>query len=137
MAALSPAGPQAIHFMVEAKKIAFADRNAHAGDPAVTGFDVSAFISKDCARAAAKTIDLDKASVYAGHDPTGGDTTSFVAWDAKGNCCSFIHSNAFAFGSGVMVPGTECSSTTGQEGPSCWSPGIPIAWRPGSARCIL
>lgn len=106
MAALCPSGPEAIHFMVEAKKIAFADRNAHAGDPAVTGFDVERFISKDYARTAAKAIDPKKASVYAGNGLGGGDTTSFVAWDAKGNCCSFIHSNAFAFGSGVMVPGT-------------------------------
>jgi gamma-glutamyltranspeptidase/glutathione hydrolase len=131
MAALSPAGPQAIHFMVEAKKIAFADRNAHAGDPAVTGFDVSAFISKDCARAAAKTIDLEKASVYAGHDPTGGDTTSFVAWDAKGNCCSFIHSNAFAFGSGVMVPGTGVLLNNRAGRSFVLEPGHPNCLAPG------
>lgn len=106
MAALSPSGPEAVHFMVEAKKIAFADRNAHAGDPEVTGFDVGRFISKEYAMAAAKTIDRERAASYAGSVPTGGDTTSFVAWDAKGNCCSFIHSIAFAFGSGIMVPGT-------------------------------
>ncbi len=106
MAALDPAGPEAIHLMVEAKKIAFADRNAHAGDPDVTGFDVDSYISKEYARSAVKGINPHSAGVSAGGCESGGDTTSFVAWDAQGNCCSFIHSNAFAFGSGVMVPGT-------------------------------
>jgi len=55
-----------------------------------------------------KRIDPGKA---AGHlvDPReqqGGDTTSFVAWDRFGNACTFIHSNAFSMGSGVIVPGT-------------------------------
>ncbi|MDA8292168.1 MAG: gamma-glutamyltransferase [Actinomycetota bacterium] len=36
----------------------------------------------------------------------GGDTTSFVVVDADHNAVSFIHSNAFTFGSGITVPGT-------------------------------
>jgi len=35
-----------------------------------------------------------------------GDTTSFVVVDADLNAVSFIHSNAFTFGSGITVPGT-------------------------------
>ncbi len=37
---------------------------------------------------------------------TDGDTTSLVAVDSSGNAVSFIHSVAFTWGSGVMVPGT-------------------------------
>lgn len=105
---LKPLSQSAVHLMVEAKKVAFADRNAYAGDPSVTGFDASSFVSKDHAKKRFSLIDPDAAScrqelVFGGPD---GDTTSFVAWDEAGNCCSFIHSIAFAFGSGIMVPET-------------------------------
>jgi gamma-glutamyltranspeptidase/glutathione hydrolase len=103
---LDPLGPEAIHLMVEAKKAAFVDRNLHAGDPAVSGFNVSRLISKEYAREVAQGIDTRKASAIPADRHGSGDTTSFVAWDEQGNCCSFIHSIAFAFGSGVIVPGT-------------------------------
>ncbi len=103
---MDPLGPEVMHLMVEAKKVAFADRNRYAGDPEVTDFDVSKFVSKAYAAEARKRIDLEQASGEAAGPEDEGDTTSFVAWDRYGNCCSFIHSNAFAFGSAVMVPGT-------------------------------
>jgi len=103
---MDPLSSQSVHIMVEAKKVAFADRNAYAGDPAVTGFDVSRFISKSHADEARRTIDVSKAAETPVWGPHDGDTTSFVAWDEKGNVCSFIHSNAFSFGSGLVVPGT-------------------------------
>lgn len=103
---MDPLGPEVMHLMVEAKKIAFADRNRYAGDPEVTDFDVSKFISKAYAAEARRQIDPNRASGEAAGPENEGDTTSFVAWDRYGNCCSFIHSNAFAFGSAVMVPGT-------------------------------
>jgi gamma-glutamyltranspeptidase/glutathione hydrolase len=131
MPALDPAGPEAIHLMVEAKKTAFADRNAYAGDPAVSGFDVGKFISKEYARAAAQGIDLRKAGVFSGGPSRGGDTTSFVAWDAKGNCCSFIHSIAFAFGSGVMVPGTGVLLNNRAGRSFVLEPGHPNSLAPG------
>ena len=135
MPALDPAGPEAIHLMVEAKKTAFADRNAYAGDPAVSGFDVGKFISKEYARAAAQGIDLRKAGVFSGGPSRGGDTTSFVAWDAKGNCCSFIHSIAFAFGSGVMVPGTGVLLNNRAGRSFVLERAIPTAWRRESVQC--
>jgi gamma-glutamyltranspeptidase/glutathione hydrolase len=107
MDALNPLGAESIHLMVEVKKIAFADRNARAGDPLVTGFDASKYTSKEYAAEVRKRINLARASGR--NDGVGddrGDTTSFVAWDRFGNACSFIHSNAFSFGSGLMVPGT-------------------------------
>ncbi len=130
MSSLCPSSPEAIHFMVEAKKIAFADRNAHAGDPAVTGFDVGEFISKEYARRVSATIDRERASAGSG-DLRGGDTTSFVAWDAEGNCCSFIHSNAFAFGSGVMVPGTGVLLNNRAGRSFVLEPGHPNCLAPG------
>ncbi len=107
LAELEPLGPEAVHLMVEAKKIAFADRNKYAGDPDCSGFDVARFISKDYAADRVREISKDRAANGATRGAEGGiDTTSFVAWDREGNVCSFIHSNAFAFGSGVSVQGT-------------------------------
>lgn len=106
LASMDPLGGEAMHLMVEAKKIAFADRNQFAGDPDATGFDSGRFSSKEYAAEARKRIDPAQASGQAAEREDDGDTTSFVVWDRFGNCCSFIHSNAFAFGSCLMVPGT-------------------------------
>lgn len=107
MAALDPLGPERVHLMAEAKKIAFADRNSRAGDPRVTGFDVEDLVSEAHADRARARLDPSRASHTSSGAWSGeGDTTSFVAWDGFGNACSFIHSNAFSFGSGLVVPGT-------------------------------
>jgi len=106
LGSMDPLGGEAMHLMVEAKKVAFADRNAFAGDPEASGFDCSRFISKEYAASVRHLIDQSHASGEQAGPEKDGDTTSFVAWDRLGNCCSFIHSNAFAFGSGVTVPGT-------------------------------
>jgi gamma-glutamyltranspeptidase/glutathione hydrolase len=107
MPSMDPESARAVHLMVEAKKLAFADRNARAGDPDITGFDVPRLISKEYAAGLRTGIDLRKAAGPAAPlREHGGDTTSFVAWDRFGNACSFIHSNAFSFGSGLIVPGT-------------------------------
>lgn len=104
-----PESSEVIHIMVEAKERAFRDRNLYAGDPAFSGFDVRFFISKERSRQLADTIKSQGACRDSGHPVGGyseGDTTSFVAVDRYGNACSFIHSNAFSFGSGLVVPGT-------------------------------
>ncbi len=104
---MEPDGSDAIHLMIEAKKIAFGDRNLHAGDPQFCDFDVSKFISKRYGNEMARKININKTEkkpIKIGNK--GGDTTSFVAWDARGNACTFIHSIAFQFGSGLVIPGT-------------------------------
>lgn len=128
---MDPLGPERVHIMVEAKKIAFDDRNNHAGDPKVTGFDVSSFISKEYADRACQSINLKAVCNTALRYPEpDGDTTSFVAVDEQGNACSFIHSVAFSFGSGLVVPGTGVilnnragrSFALGEDHPNCLAP---------------
>jgi len=132
MGKTDPAGPEAIHLMIEAKKLAFSDRNAHAGDPAFSGFEVSRFISKEHSRRLAARISRTAASVQ---EPSGAesgsDTTSFVAWDGEGNVCSFIHSNAFAFGSGITVPGTGVLLNNRAGRSFVLKPGHPNSLMPG------
>lgn len=131
LASLDPSSAAYIHLQVEAKKLAFADRNRFAGDPRKTGFDVSRFISKDYAAELAGRIDPGRASQVAGPALDQGDTTSFVAWDAYGNVCSFIHSNAFSFGSGLMVPGTGVLLNNRAGRSFVLEPGHPNCIEPG------
>lgn len=94
----------AVHHMVEAKKLAFEDRERNAGDPALTSFDAGTLISDEHAALRRGEIDPKRARPSAVATP-GTDTTSFVVADGDGNVCSFIQSVFTAFGSAVCVDG--------------------------------
>jgi gamma-glutamyltranspeptidase / glutathione hydrolase len=97
----------ALHVMIEAKKLAYADLLQYACDPRSHGVPVAGLLSKEFARQRAKLIDLRQAncSVAAGQPPpVGTDTTYLCVVDAEGNMVSYIQSNYSSFGSGV-VPG--------------------------------
>ncbi|MBI2724498.1 MAG: gamma-glutamyltransferase, partial [Chloroflexi bacterium] len=70
----------AVHHMVEAKKLAFEDRRRYAGDRAYTSFDPARLITKEWATGRRRSIDPDRAarSVVA---TDSSDTTSFVVAD--------------------------------------------------------
>jgi gamma-glutamyltranspeptidase/glutathione hydrolase len=99
----------AIHRMVEAKKLAFADRIASMGDPRYVDAPTDELISKRYAAARRRALDPERAATTV---PAGmpravpADTTSFVVVDGAGNAASFIHTLYSSFGSGVTVPGT-------------------------------
>ncbi|MBI4328704.1 MAG: gamma-glutamyltransferase [Chloroflexi bacterium] len=107
LAALGP-GVEATHLMVEAKKLTFADRNAHLGDPRFVDAPVERLLSPEHAEALRGRIDPARAAEVAMAPSTGSDThtSSFVVVDAGGNAVSFIHSNSNVFGSGYVVEGT-------------------------------
>src|SRR5438132_1535540 len=94
-----------IHTMVEIKKLAFADRDALAGDPRVVPFVVeelldAAFIAQRRRAIAGRAAErVEPAALPA-------DTTYLAAVDRDGNAVSPIRSVFSAFGSATMVPGT-------------------------------
>ncbi len=98
-----------IHLMVEAKKLAFADRDKYVCDPAFHAVPVDQMLDKDYA---VKQIQRINSRVAAGAVPatdfTGGgsDTIFLAAVDADGNAVALIQSLYEAFGSCVMIPGT-------------------------------
>jgi len=100
--------PEAIHHMVEAKKLAFADRLAYSGDPAFVDVPMATMLSKDFAAQRRRQIDPHHAAakVAPGDIHRAGDTTSFVVVDAQGNAASFIISLSSGFGSGLVADGT-------------------------------
>jgi gamma-glutamyltranspeptidase / glutathione hydrolase len=102
------ASTNALHHMIEAKKLAYADLLRYIGDPRKQKLPVATLLSKEWAAQRAKQIDADHANcdVTAGEIPTGNDTTYLSVVDREGNIVSLIQSNYELFGSGVVAPGT-------------------------------
>jgi gamma-glutamyltranspeptidase/glutathione hydrolase len=102
------ASTNALHAMIEAKKLAYADLLKRIGDPRRQKLPVGTLLSKAWAAERAKLIDADHAScdVSAGEISTGNDTTYLTVVDREGNMVSLIQSNYESFGSGVVAPGT-------------------------------
>ena len=99
----------ALHVMIEAKKLAYADVLRYVCDPKINSVPVNGLLSKQYAQERARLINLEKAncSVEAGKPPSmGTDTTYFCVVDAEGNMVSYIQSNYNSFGSGVVAGGT-------------------------------
>jgi len=99
---------KALHVMIEAKKIAYADMARYIGDPRGQNLPVQALLSKEWAMQSAKLIDPEHANcaVPAGNLPVGNDTTYLTVVDREGNMVSLIQSNYSEFGSGIVAPET-------------------------------
>ena len=104
VASMGPGSADYLHLFVEAKKLAFADRSRFYADPDFAELPTEILISKQYSEHQNKRIDLGKAAsdVPAG-DPRlkRGDTVYLTVVDKDRNCCSFIQSNYYGFGSGV------------------------------------
>ena len=120
--------PEAVHVMVEAKKLSFADREAYVADPDYLDIPMDGLLSKMYAWERACLIDRRRVNrdVVAGNPyqyqdgpasqrqsprrgsvrDKGGDTTCFVVVDRWGNAVSQLQSQQTLFGSGVVVDGT-------------------------------
>jgi gamma-glutamyltranspeptidase / glutathione hydrolase len=96
------------HTLIEATKLAFADRNRYIADPAFAKVPVSELLSKEYASKRRTLIDPDKAlnSPLPGVVNAGSDTTYFTVVDKDGNAVSFINSLFDSFGSGVVAGDT-------------------------------
>jgi gamma-glutamyltranspeptidase/glutathione hydrolase len=106
-----PSSTRALHVMIEAKKLAYADLVRYIGDPQRAKLPVAGLIAKDYARERAKLIDMNKANCAVepgapGAPPQGGDTIYLSVVDREGNMVSLIQSNFEAFGSGLVADGT-------------------------------
>jgi len=99
---------KALHAMIEAKKLAYADLAKYIGEPRKQKLPVATLLSKEWAAQRAKLIDAEKANcdVTAGELPVGNDTTYLSVVDRDGNMVSLIQSNYEAFGSGIVAAGT-------------------------------
>jgi len=109
LADFGPGSANALHVMIEAKKLAYADMLRYVCDQKFHGVPVTGMLSKDYARERAKLIDMARAKegVEPGRPPgMGTDTTYLCAVDEEGNMVSYIQSNYANFGSGLVAGGT-------------------------------
>jgi len=131
--------PEHVHLLVEAKKLAFADRARWYADPAFQPLPVARMISKPYARERAKLISPDKVlrEVKPGtpKELEEGDTIYMTVADKDGMMVSLIQSNYRGMGSGMTPTGLgfilqdrgEMFVLNGCEGaaphPNCYAPG--------------
>ena len=99
---------ESVHLMVEAKKLAFADREKYMADPNWVDVPIEGLLSKSYAAEQAERIDLEKAAVDV---PAGGpesheDTTCFCTADRAGNLVCVLQSIQSGFGSGLIAGDT-------------------------------
>lgn len=129
----APYSPERMHLLIEAKKLAFADRNRYAGDPEFVKWPLQTLISKEHAAHRRAKINLSRAEWPDGalvpeHD---GDTSYFAVADGNGNAISFIHSLSNMFGSCVVAgeTGITLNNRAGRgfsldlKHPNCIAPG--------------
>ncbi len=105
---LGPESPEYWHLLIEAKKLAFADRAKYYADPAFAKVPVDTLVSKAYAAERRKLIDPAKAlaDVPAGDAALGkAETIYLCVVDKDRNCVSLIQSNYMGFGSGLAAPG--------------------------------
>ena len=105
LAAMGPLSADLVHTLVEAKKLAFADRERYSGDPRVVIAPMERLLSKEYAARRAAEIDPRRAAPPDGAPVAAGrtDTTYFCVVDGEGNAVSGIQSLNSAFGSGVTA----------------------------------
>jgi gamma-glutamyltranspeptidase / glutathione hydrolase len=98
---------KALHLMIEAKKLAYADLKKYIGDPRGQKLPVEKLLSKEWAAQRAKLIgDRANCDVSSGEMSVGNDTTYLSVVDRDGNMVSLIQSNYSSFGSDIVAEGT-------------------------------
>jgi len=105
--------PNAMHVMIEAKKLAYADMLRYVADPHFSNVPVTPLLSKEHGAERARLIDPRKAACDV--EPSrltglttasGGDTIYLSVIDRDGNIVSLIQSLYSSFGSGIVPPDT-------------------------------
>lgn len=95
-----------LHLLVEAKKLAYADRAWHIADPAFYKAPLDKLTSKEYAAELRNKIDLNRAQERTPGPRGGEDTVYLTVVDKDHNAVSFIQSIFSAFGSGLVAGDT-------------------------------
>ncbi len=108
--------PAALHLIIEALRLAFADARALVADPSQVDVPIEEMLSKSYAAKRRELICDDQTIELAssGFLPGKSDTVYLSAADGDGNACSFINSNYEGFGS-CIVP-RECGFSLQNRG---------------------
>ncbi len=103
-----PGSPDALHLLLEAEKLAFADRDRTIADPDFVRVPVSTLCSPAFAAARRKRLDVDRASEWPGsaaEEIDSQETSHLTVVDAEGNVLAMTTTIEQVFGSCLVVPG--------------------------------
>ena len=106
---MDPLGPELAHLLVQAKQIAYHDRDRSLADPEFQPVPVERLISKPYADKRRRLVRSDRAlpwDLVPSYGTLAGDTVFVAAVDAEGNAAALIQSLYFTFGSGVVAGDT-------------------------------
>jgi gamma-glutamyltranspeptidase / glutathione hydrolase len=138
MATLSEA--DRLHVLVEAKKLAFADRARYLADPRRTKVPVQALLADVYIKRRAAMIQMNRAlpdDVPPGDPEEHSDTTYLSTADASGMMVSLIQSNYRGMGSGVVIPrSSPVAGGRGTWGFMLQNRGAQFSLSPGAANVI-
>jgi gamma-glutamyltranspeptidase / glutathione hydrolase len=98
-----------LHLQIEATKLALADVYRYVSDPKTMNVTVEELLDEAYLFERSKRIDMKRALSFKHGTPKGKSTVYLTAADASGMMVSFIQSNYYGFGSGIVVPGTGIS----------------------------
>ena len=104
-----PMGAQsadALHLMIEAKKLAFADRDRYLADRDYMKVSVNDLLSAKRVEMLRARLQEHRALTEIESVALAADTEYLAAADNEGNLVSFIQSNFMGFGSGIVEPET-------------------------------
>src|SRR5437764_8180220 len=91
---MGPQSAEALHLLIEAKKLAYEDRAKYYADPEFARVPVAELVSKSYAARRGKLINLDHAEDHpTPGDPKAADTIYMTVADKDGNAVSLIESN--------------------------------------------
>jgi gamma-glutamyltranspeptidase len=99
-------GPDSVHLMVQAKQLAYYDRDRHLADPRFADVPMERLISKKYADERRALMDPNRALPWdriPSYGSLAGDTVYIAAVDRDGNAASLIHSLYGSFGAAVVA----------------------------------
>ncbi len=91
------------HYMAEAVRLAFADRNAHLTDPDCRQIPMDELLDPQRAATRVRAIRMDSVGAEEPAFNAGGDTVWVGCVDGRGNAVSMLQSLYHPFGSGLMA----------------------------------
>ena len=131
--------PDVLHLMVEAMKIAYADRSEYLGDPDFVKVPVQQLISPEYAAKRRREISTDRATPSTQVKPVdkatlerftkaeSPDTSHLTVVDEQRNAVSLTFTVNYGFGSGVVTPGTGILLNDEMDDFAA-APGVPNAY---------